>query len=461
MRPNPIRVGSLLLTALLLSPVSAEAATQKGWSLDEVLPPALSITGTFRARYEYLSDQFRIAQQGDADLVALRTLVHARLSLPFDLVAGAELEDSRAEETGDTPLNTTIVNTAELLQAYLELDRDEIFGGSLRARGGRLTMDVGSRRFVARNRYRNTLNGFTGLDLEWTGSEESGRASLRGFWTLPVYRQPNSQERLRDNDVVFDEESLDVQFWGLFAARDLPVVGRGELFVFGIHEQDGGDRPTRNRSLATPGFRLFRAPAPGRFDYQLETAFQFGESRANVTSTRDLDHFAHFHHAELGYTFDVPCSPRVALQYDYASGDEDPDDDDNERFDTLYGARRFDFGPTGIYGPFARSNINSPGLRFQARPHARLRGFVAYRLFWLASAKDAWTTTGVSDPTGDSGRFLGQQIEFRIRADVLPGNLGLEVGYAHLFAGSFIDDAPNSNDQGDSDYVYTQAVVSF
>jgi hypothetical protein len=34
-------------------------------------------------------------------------------------------------------------------------------------------------------------------------------------------------------------------------------------------------------------------------------------------------------------------------------------------------------------------------------------------------------------------------------------------GYAHLFAGELIDDAPTSNDEGDSDYVYTQVVLSF
>jgi hypothetical protein len=85
----------------------------------------------------------------------------------------------------------------------------------------------------------------------------------------------------------------------------------------------------------------------------------------------------------------------------------------------------------------------------------------AYRGFWLASKKDAWTTSGVVDPAGDSGRFIGQQLEFSLRWDVLPGNLRLETGYAHLFAGNFIDDAPNSNREGDSDYVYTQATVSF
>ena len=65
-------------------------------------------------------------------------------------------------------------------------------------------------------------------------------------------------------------------------------------------------------------------------------------------------------------------SPRLIFQYDYASGDDDPNDADNNRFDTLYGARRFDFGPTGIYGPFARANLSTPGMRIKLKPAANM-----------------------------------------------------------------------------------------
>jgi hypothetical protein len=448
-----------LLACGLLTLVSS--STRAEWRLDDHLPDVLSIRVDHRTRYEFLDDQFRIIQTKDTDVVVFRTRVHGRLRLPWGLTAGAELQDSRAEKNDDTLLNTTIVNAAELLQAYLELEGGGPGGGRLRARGGRITMDVGSRRFVARNRFRNTANGFTGLDVEWNAAERAGRPTLRGFWTLPVFREPIRSDRLRDNDVVFDTESVDVQFWGLFAARDLQWVGRAELFVFGLHERDASDRPTRDRQLVTPGFRLFRPPTRGRFDHQLEVAVQVGESRASIFSTRDLDHLAHFEHLTLGYTFDLPYAPSIALQFDYASGDENPTDGSNERFDTLYGARRFDFGPTGIYGPFARSNLITPGLRLSGRPLKNVSTFLATRAFWLASSKDAWTTSGVRDPTGDSGRYVGTQVELALRWQAIPGNLTLEGGYAHLFAGDFIDDAPNSNRQGDSNYVYTQATIEF
>lgn len=412
----------------------------------------------FRARYEFLDEQFRVTRSGDTSAVVLRTLVHNRLRITDWFSVDAELQDSRIVYDDDVLLTSSIVNTAELLRAYGEVKLPDLFGGGFEGRFGRLTLDVGSRRFVARNRYRNTLNAFTGVDLEWSG--DYGR-TLRAFWLLPIQRLPDVLEDLRDNPVAFDHEGLEVQFWGLFGSSDLPVVGRGELFLLGLHESDRDGRPTRNRRIYTPGWRIQRPKAPGRFDSMYEGAVQAGTSRSSAVSTEDLDHLAHFQHVEVGYTFDVPWTPRVLLQYDYASGDHDPDDGENNRFETLYGARRFDFGPTGIYGPFARANINTPGVRVQVAPSKRIAAFVAYRAFWLASKKDAWTTTGLRDPSGESGSYIGSQIELRVRWNVLPKNLRLELGYAHLFAGRFIREAPNASHRGDSNYVYTQAAVSF
>jgi hypothetical protein len=195
----------------------------------------------------------------------------------------------------------------------------------------------------------------------------------------------------------------------------------------------------------------------------LESVFQAGHSRSSTaaTDTRDLDHFAHFQHVEAGYTFVAPWSPRLVLQFDYASGDDNPNDDNNNRFDTLFGARRFDFGPTGIYGPFARSNLISPGYRLIMKPQATFEVMFAHRLYWLASDRDAWTTSGVRDSTGKSGSYLGVQPEIQLRWDVLPGNVSLEAGAAYVFSGEFVDDAPNSNDEGDSSYAYVQTVFTF
>lgn len=458
---NAIGVVGILL--LLGAGASSAGASSPGepWRLGAQLglPQVLSITAQHRVRYGYLHDQFRATRTGSGQMLALRTLLHVRLDVTDGFTAGVELMDSRAYLADSSiAVSTAHVNAVELLQAYGSFTAAWPWGGSSNLRFGRITMDVGSRRFVARNRFRNTLNAFTGVDWEWKGDKAQ---RLRAFYTLPVLRLPRIPIEARNNEIEIDEESFNVNFWGLHYGAELPWGDRGEIYIFGLHEKDAPERPTRNRQIFTPGFRILRQAKTGELDYEIETALQFGDSRLLASGLgRDLDHFAHFHHAELGYTFDAPWSPRLVAQYDYASGDDDPNDGANGRFDTLYGARRFDFGPTGIYGPFARSNINTPGVRLQLRPAPRVTTFLAFRAYWLASKRDFWTTSGVRDVSGNSGSFVGSQVEMRLRWEVVPGNVRLETGVAHLFAGEFMNNAPNSNGQGDATYVYTQLVFN-
>ena len=406
-------------------------------------------------RFESLDQQFRNGRNGGDQVFLFRTLLMAHVKME-NFSIGLEMEDSRQElADSGTPLNTTIVNPLELLQAYAEVNIDNLFtnGSKSRIRGGRITMDVGSRRLVARNRYRNTLNAFTGVDWQWTGADKS---KFRLFYTLPIQRRVNGN--ILNNSPRFDKERKDVRFWGIYySPAQMPWGDSGEVYLFGLNENDTPDLATSDRDIYTAGFRFYRKAGKGQWDYQLESIFQFGESRASRTATTDLDHFAHYQHAALGYTFDSPWSPRLLFQYDYASGDDKANDDDNNRFSTLFGARRFEYGPTSIYGAFARANINSPGLRLILKPKKKINLMFALRGFWLSSADDAWTTSGISNPAGQSENYIGTQIETRLRWDIIPKNLRLEGGVAHIFAGDLMDRAGKK----DVSYVYTQAVFSF
>lgn len=464
MQFKPNLGSALIMLTALAAAAGTMAEVNPPWRLQHALqlPQGLTLTGSHRTRYETLDSQFRAGRNGSDQVLVMRTTLKAVLHRG-GLEIGGELMDSRAAlDDSGTPISTGIVNSADLLQAYLHWQAEGLFSPGNRSdlRIGRFTMDVGSRRFVARNRYRNTINGFTGFDWRLRGTNGW---QLRAFFVLPVNRKPNTAAKLRNNDFALDEQDGEVKFWGLHYAATLGWGDQGELFFFRLDEDDSNGRPTRNRDLTTIGLRLYRKPQASHFDYQIEAALQFGQSRTSTAASNitDLDHFAYFQHAELGYSFDHRWSPRLIFQYDYASGDDNPADADNERFDTLFGARRFDFGPTGIYGPFARANLNTPGLRLQLNPSAAISTFFAYRGYWLASDTDAWTTSRVRDQNGNSGRFIAQQIEVRLRWNVRPNNVRLEAGFSRLFAGEFMHDAPNSNGQGDANYFYSQVTLSF
>jgi hypothetical protein len=185
---------------------------------------------------------------------------------------------------------------------------------------------------------------------------------------------------------------------------------------------------------------------PRQLDYELELIGQFGDWDGR-------DHSAFAGHAELGYTLDLPWSPRLVGQFDYASGTADPSGDETHTFVFLFGARRFDLAPTGIYGPFRRSNILSPGVRLVLSPHPKLKTELKVRYWELAQARDNFIGTGLQDPTGASGRNLGTDIELRVRWKPTPW-LAVDAGYDHWFKGSYLDRVPNASSRRDSDYVY-------
>lgn len=446
-------------------PGAAQGDSPTPWRMSRALdlPHGWEVSGSHRVRYETLDGQFRQGLQGGDQMLALRTLL--RLEAGTDRFGlGAEWQDSRQAlaDTG-TPLDTTMVNAVELLQAHgiVRFDGPFCAGARSELRLGRQTLDIGSRRLVARNEFRNTLNAFTGVRYVW---ERPEGPVVQGFHVLPLTRLPSDAPSLLHNQVQLDEESFRLQFWGVHAQWPvLMSAATAEVYLYGLHERDSARHPTRNRQLYTPGLRLSRRPLPEQWDFDFEGALQLGSQRASAAphDTRDLDHLAGFAHAEIGYTWAVAGAPRLAVLYDYASGDKNPDDGRSNRFDTLYGARRFDHGPTGIYGAFARANLHSTGLRAMIKPVRPLELMSAYRACWLASAKDAWTTSGLRDPTGRSGAFLGHQIEARVRWDLWPGNLRLDCGWAQLFAGGFIRHAPQSTHRGNTAYGYAALELTF
>ena len=428
------------------------------------LPDWFSLSVQQRTRYETLDRAFRRGGDGSDQVISLRTLAQATLRLHRRFAVQLEMQDSRAElNDSGSVVNTTIVNAAELLEANLQWTADGLFqdGSQSLVRAGRITMDFGRRRLVARNRYRNTKNAFTGIDALWQA--RSGE-TLRAMFSLPVNREPAAAARLLQNDTAFDEETFDRMLWGLFAASPhLPWDGKGEVYLFGYHEDDSPALATNNRQLFTPGFRLYRPSRVGGFDYEWESAFQFGTSRATTapTDTRDLDHFAYFHHAEVGYTFDRAWTPRLILQYDHASGDARPDDGTNGSFFSLFGASVFDYGPTSMHRPFTRSNISGPGVKFSFKPHRTLKATVHYRAFWLASDTAVWAgNSGLRDASGASGSFLGQLV-YLSGSWQATSNIWLEGGVAHRLDGDFQDTVPNGPRQGDSTYSYIAVTLSF
>lgn len=438
---------------VLLLALPAAVIAPPAFAADRAGSP-LSIDFDLRARIETFDGQFRPGATPSDTALLLRT----SLAATYDagpVTVGGELVDSRAYfENRASSVGTTEVNALEPIQAYVTGH----LGGGASLTAGRFTMNLGSRRLVARAAYRNTTNAFTGARFDW--SSRAGDA-LTVFWTMPQTRLPDGLAAIEDNHVELDRERSGLQFFGVSGTKARVLGGTLEAYVYRLAEDDSPSQQTRNRHLWTPGLRLYRAPASGAIDWELEGAWQTGRTRATTapTDTGDLDVSAWFGHSSVGYTVASAFQPRLSIAVDYASGDHRGGK--YGRFDTLFGARVFEYGPSSFYGAVSRANLVSLVARAEIKPSGRWDGYVAVRPLWLDSATDSFSGTGVKDATGSAGHYAGTQIDWRGRYWVIPKRLRLNAGFAILAKGRFLEAAANAPNTGDTHYGFLEAEFSY
>lgn len=429
---------------------------------------SFGLSGETRVRYEALEGQFRANGEGGDQLLLLRSLLHGTAQIG-PLTLGLELQDSRTYlEDNGTPLSSSIVNPLDVLQAYANWDDlpGALGSGSQsRLTLGRQTISIGSKRQIERVDFANVIKSYTGV--HWIHENEEGDA-LHLVYAVPVARFPAGRAALDDDRLEGDEEQWERRIWAVHYRRADMAPGRvpglnGELFVYGLDENDTGAHPTPDRSYVAPGIRLHRPARPGSWDIDLEASWRHGSRFASSSpdDTRLLRVDATMLFASLGVTFEHPWKPRAALEYYYASGDEDPDDDRFDQHERLFGARRGDLNNTSIFGPLTPANISAPGFRLEIAPNDRLDARVYYHAAYLASKTDSWVIARRRDQTGASGRFIGHVVDSRARYWLNKNRLRLEVGASALFYGEFARNAPRPPDSDRSVFGYVQLTQQF
>lgn len=418
-------------------------------------------SGSHRTRYESLEDVFRPGLDENDHALAVQTSL--RFDARLDKVQlFAEILDSRffLEDEGSF-INSGLVNSLEPVQAYVAWRFDGALQDSSQStlRVGRMTLDLGKRRLVARSRYRNAPTSFLGADWDWHGAD--GRV-VHALYFRPMRNLPNDLEGLLDDEFELDRATRDAAFAGFF--YQLPPFARKsvlEVYAFDF-DFDAADL-TAAVDLTTAGARAYRAPARGAWNYEIEAVLQRGESGGTFAGVvrPDLEHRAHLLHLEAGYQFDTAWQPNVVLQYDLASGDEDPTDATLERFNTLFGARRFDTGPTDGYGAFARGNIDAAGVRVTFRPKPRWQGMLHYADYRLAEARDGWIGAGWRDPTGAAGTSVGRQVEGSFAFTAIDNRLTFETGFAYLELDRFAEQTMGPNLRGNPTAFYAGLTTTF
>ena len=449
--------GLALLSAL---PQGARAQSSSQMSLTSLGQAALDAPGdgfhlsaATRARYETIDNTPRTGFSPAETWWSFRTnLAASWQSGPIRLAA--EMTDSRVY--GAKPgsvLTSSDVNAFEPTQAYIAADLGAALGrgSTLKLTTGRMALNLGSRRLIAADDYRNAANIYTGARVD---AALAGGFAATGIYVLPLARLPDDAYGVADNRVALDKESLSTILWGGVLSQARRGKGGGllkEASFYHLRERDWPGHATRDRDLDTAGLRLYRSPRAGRWDGEIEAMYQWGhESASTLANAAILDVSATFFHAHVGYSFARGWRPRLAIEFDRASGDGPGAT--YGRFDTLFGMRRGDFAPAGLYNAIGRANIASPALRVEAYPGKSSDLSFTWRPMWLADWHDSFSTTSVRDSSGKSGAFAGHQLDLRLRKWLWPRHLRGEWDGVLLAKGRFLRDAPNAPKDGNTGY---------
>lgn len=431
------------MTGFRRSVAFAIVAMSPGVAIAQQAKDGLSISGAMRLRYEVIDGQARVGFNQSDHLVNLRTNILAEYRADRWRTA-VEIYDSRvwAEDDG-TPVTTNEVDTLEPVQAYIAGDFDNVVGkgAKLTLTAGRMLLNLGSRRLVAADDYRNTTNSYTGLRADVSAR---GRWKATLIYMLPQVRLPDDNASLRSGKVRLDRESFDLVLWGGQVSKAKAIgLATAEVTYFHLGERDAPGRPTRDRSLDTFGGRLIAEPRAGKFDVEVEALYQTGHVSTSLAANAPTQQVAaSFFHADLGYSFAYPWKPRLSVEFDRANGDKPGGK--FGRFDTLFGMRRAELAPAGLYNAVGRTNLVTPGIRVEATPSKRLDWFAVYRVMWADAAEDSFSTTNVRDASGRSGGFAGHQVEARVRYLLIPERLRFEFDGLLLAKGRMLGDAPNA-----------------
>ncbi|WP_448585629.1 alginate export family protein [Thermaurantiacus sp.] len=406
------------LSALLLVAAPGQAAE-------------VDLAGAFRIRPGLVDGQVRPGAVASEAVVETRAILTARVTAGRVAFLG-EMRDSRVFGNGPgSMLVAGDVNALEPVQLRLTLDLDGALGEAtgLEVTVGRTEMQFGSRRLLGTGDYRNAANFFTGV-----AARAEGPRGLRveAFWVLPQNRRPTESPAVGEEVPVMDRERLALQLLGASASGPLGRWGlRAGASAVGIVERDRPGFETRNRRLWTAGPHIVKAPAPGAFDFEVEALIQGGRAATLLDPHgAAVPVRAFLLRAAAGHQWRGPWQPRLALEFDHVSGDRPGGR--YQRFDGLFGVRRFEFGPSSIYGVLGRANLTSPGVRFTFAEEGRVDGWIMARGLWAASATDFFSTSGAIDPTGASGRFAGLQVDSRVRVWLVPKRLRADLNATGL-----------------------------
>lgn len=391
-------------------------------------PGALKVKlfGQIRVRGEW---DHHLYAPGDPDGTQSFGWVHQRVRLGADVQVLEKvsvtivLQDVRA--WGQEGSTVGMLNGVDLKEGFMRFT--DLFDQPVTLEAGRFVLSYGSQRLVGALDWVDQGRSYDGLRFK-TKREE--------IW-LDLFAVKVNETFAANNDF---------SFVGLYGGwRWLEAYA-----LMQINEADtAGETGTGRSTFVTFGFRIARTTGP--WDYTLEIPFQLGELNGD-----DLSAWAAAF--TIGYTFEKQqWKPRVAFEFDYASGDRNPTDGNVEQMQTLYPTNHLWYGYMDMVG---WSNIMDFRLTVSVKPTGQTSLQIDYHYFLRPEETGAWINAAgavVRPGAAGAGSTLGSEFDLTFTWTPSPP-VSVQCGWSIFLPGSFVEDTGPSPT---SQWFYLQGQVKF
>ncbi|MBK9386353.1 MAG: alginate export family protein [Planctomycetes bacterium] len=373
--------------------------------------------------------------------VEQRARLHADVDFSELLRAFVQIQDTRlwGEEVN------TVDDSADggdFHQAFLDFKK--LFDAEDTLRIGRQEISYGAQRLVSALEWTNQARAFDGA--RWMG--ELGAAHAEVFATQLA--------TARDAAGDVSGSEFGGTYWTLHPIEDAKKDAL-DLYLLYLHDAER----YQGQERGTAGAR-YEILTKGGLYFEAEGALQFGNATTGTAGApeRSLDIpfgevFAYV--VRAGYRMDeADWKPGITFEWNHASGDEDPADGTNERFNTLFPLAH---AHNGMIDLTFWENTRNAALRFNASPSDQLDLFLDGWWFWVDEDADAVRGPNFNIPgLAGSANFVGTEIDALARWRPTAG-LSLEAGYAVLFPGEHVKDVLGDDEL--AHFVYVMLGLKF
>jgi hypothetical protein len=356
-------------------------------------------------------------------------------------------------------------DTFDISQAWVELGDMAKSTWSLRL--GRQSMAFGDERLVGPLEWLSFARRFDAARLTYN----NGPLKVTAFASSPMVSRTGDWNRSDWFD--WNGTGRGQVFSGLYAAYDAKPFGAVDAYVFHLTQQrinagnleDGvvtysspaarAADQAAGSNFVTFGTRLKGDPKRlGGWEAEMEAVGQAGRAG-------DKQLLAMAFHAGGGYNFKAPLKPRIFVDYNYGTGDRDPNDGKVETFQNLFPTNHKWYG---FIDAFSWQNIHNPQVTFQVSPTSTTVVRLDHHTFWLAQTDDAWyRANGVARvrplnaAARAADRYVGQEVDLTATWKV-NRNVSLQAGYSHFFSGAYVRQTGN---RADADFLYLMTNLTF